>query len=211
MPAHSHTPAADGRAATRRPPKRRAEIIERSAALFDARGYHSASMEDIAAAVGIRKTTLYHYFRSKDEILACIHDEFLDLLIERQQRRAALGMRPDQLVLETMEDILELMETHRGHVRVFFEHHRELPPDAHEAISRKRKRYEEEVRATIRDGVEQGAFRPVDPGMATLALFGMCNWAYQWYDASGPLSARQIAHTFWDMLLRGIASRPDGR
>lgn len=211
MAAHSRTPADDDRPTAARPPKRRAEIIDRSAALFDARGYHSASMEDIAAAVGIRKTTLYHYFRSKDEILACIHDEFLDLLIERQQQRATLDMRPDQLVLETMEDILELMDTHHGHVRVFFEHHRELPPQAHEAIARKRKHYEEQVRATIRDGVEQGVFRQLDPGMATLALFGTCNWAYQWYDRDGPLSARQIAHTFWDMLLRGIGSGPDRR
>jgi hypothetical protein len=47
-------------------------------------------------------------------------------------------------------------------------------------------------------------FRPVDAKFATLALFGMCNWAYQWYRADGELRSREIGYVFWDMLRRGI-------
>ncbi|MDO8212604.1 TetR/AcrR family transcriptional regulator [Conexibacter sp. CPCC 206217] len=201
-PAARRVTAANGNEA----PSRRDDVIRQSATLFDERGYHSTSMEDIASAVGVRKPTLYHYVQSKDEILYWIHEEFIDLLISRQERRMSTAMSPEQLVLEVMGDILELMETHRGHVRVFFEHHRELPTDEHAAIAAKRERYESAVAAVIQRGVDEGAFRPVDVKLATLALFGICNWAYQWYRADGPLRSREVAYVFWDLLLNGLAN-----
>ena len=73
---------------------------------------------------------------------------------------------------------MELMETHRGHVRVFFEHHRELPAEARGPIRLKRGRYEKIVEGLIGEGIELGVFRDTDPHMAALATFGMCNWAY---------------------------------
>lgn len=180
------------------------EIVDRAAVLFDERGYHRVSMEDIAAAVGIRKPTLYHYVRSKDQILALIHHEFMSLVISRAEARAELSMPPSQRLLEFMADILELMHTHRGHVRVFFEHHRELPAAEQAAVRTIRDRYERMVEAAIREGAESGEFRATAPRLTTLALFGMCNWAYQWYQREGPLRTREIAYTFWDVLMRGL-------
>jgi AcrR family transcriptional regulator len=184
---------------------RRAEVIREAANLFDERGYNATSMEDIAEAVGLRKPTLYHYFRSKDEILVWIHQEFIDLLIARQERRAELSMGPEQLLLEIMGDILELIDTHPGHVRAFYEHQRELPDSAHAEMAKKRARYEDGVIATIQRGVDEGVFRRVDAKLATLAVFGVCNWAYQWYREGGALRAREIAYVFWDLLLNGLA------
>jgi AcrR family transcriptional regulator len=191
-----------GRTAARRDV--RDEIVTQAAALFDERGYHQASMEDIAEAVGLRKPTLYHYFKSKSEILFWIHEEFIDLLITRHERRRRSSLGPEQMVLEIMADVLELMETHRGHVRVFFEHHRDLPEEQHAAIERKRLIYRQAVTDEIQRGIDEGVFRPVDAKFATLALFGMCNWAYQWYRADGELRSREIGYVFWDMLRRGI-------
>ena len=184
---------------------RKREIIDSAAALFDRAGYGNASMDEIAQAVGVAKPTLYHYFSSKDEILQSIHEEFIDLLIARhEQRLGAAVLREDQLLLEVMADILELMETHRGHVRVFFEHHRELPDGARAAIVAKRDLYERMVESVIADGIASGVFRPADAHLASLAAFGMCNWAYQWYRPDGPLRPREVAYHFWGYLVQGL-------
>jgi hypothetical protein len=124
----------------------------------------------------------------------------------RHEARATAGLRPEQLLLEAMADILELMETHRGHVRVFFEHHRELPPEAREPIRIKRDRYETIVENLISEGIELGVFRRTDPHLATLATFGMCNWAYQWYRPGGPMRPREIAYQFWNYLVHGLGT-----
>jgi AcrR family transcriptional regulator len=187
---------------------RRDEVIREAAQLFDQRGYHSTSMQDIAESVGLRKPSLYHYFGSKDEILFWIHEEFIDLLIERQRSRRELQLPTREALQAVMADILELMATHRGHVRVFFEHHRELPEEAYSALVKKRVRYQQMVTTIIERGVEDGTLRDVNVGLAALALFGMCNWAYQWYEAGGPMSTDEIAATFCDFLLNGISAQP---
>jgi AcrR family transcriptional regulator len=183
-------------------------LVARAAQLFDEDGYHSTSVEDVAEACGIRKPTLYHYFKSKEEILYGIHDEFIDMLIAREKARRKLELSAGQELFEVMGDFLDLLATHRGHVRVFFEHYRELADRQKAAIKRKRDRYESSVRAIFEAGVASGEFRDVDPRMSMLALAGMCNWAYHWYVPDQPLTGRQVAFTFWDLLVRGLQAPP---
>jgi AcrR family transcriptional regulator len=185
---------------------RRAEVITLAADLFDQRGYASVSMEQIAAAAGMAKPTLYHYFRAKDEILRGIHETFIDLLAERQDERIRLGLAPADLLLGAMTDIFGLMETHRGHVRVFFEHHRELPDEARQEIRIKRDRYQQLIRDAVTEGIRTGVFRPVDPDTATLAVFGICNWAYQWWRPGGGADPAHTAQKMWDLVIRGLTA-----
>ncbi len=191
--------------------RRRAEIITLAAQLFDQHGYSSVSMEQIAVAAGLAKPTLYHYFRGKDEILRGIHETFIDVLLERYDQRQQLGLSPALVLLGAMTDIYGLMETHRGHVRVFFEHHRELPAAVREQIRIKRSRYEQLIRGTIVDGIDAGQFREVDPEAATLAVFGICNWAYQWWRPGSGTDPALTAQKMWDMFVRGIGTGQDIR
>ena len=191
--------------------QRRQQIVTVAAGEFDRSGYAQSTMEHIADAVGIAKASLYYHFQSKEQLLLAIHEEFIELLLQRHGNRAGRGLAPEQQLLEVMGDILELMETHRGHVRVFFEHHRELPTDARPLIRSKRDRYERDVQRLFEEGVARGTLRPVEPRMATLALFGMCNWAYQWYRVGGTLRSREIAYTFWALLMRGVGAEEEAR
>lgn len=186
--------------------RRRLLIVAKAADLFDDVGYTQTSMDDIARSVQMAKPTLYHYFSGKDEILFSIHEEFLDLLISRQGEREALELPASGEIFEVMADILDLMDTHRGHVRVFFEHHRELPDDKRAVVAKKRSEYQAYVTRLIEKGIRDGEFRPTDAVLTTLAIFGMCNWAYQWYSTDGELSPREIAGRFWDLLQAGVAS-----
>lgn len=189
--------------------RRRRDIVHQAAHLFDAAGYHRTSMADLAEAVGLAKPTLYHYFRGKEEILYHIHHDFISILLSRQEARAATGAEPVEQLREVMGDILELMATHRGHVRVFFEHRRELPPDWEGKITTQRARYHAMLESILDSGIVAGQFRAVDVRLVSLMIFGMCNWAYQWYRPGGPLSAREIASQFFEMLGRGIWAAED--
>jgi AcrR family transcriptional regulator len=186
---------------------RREEIAHKAAVLFEEKGFHNASMENIAEAVGVRKPTLYHYFSSKDDILFQIHDFFIETLIQRQERRATADMPPVHMLREIMGDMLELIETRRGHVRAFFEYRRELSPPHQAEIIKKQAHYDGLVRQVIVRGAEDGSLREVDPEIASYALAGTCSWAYQWYRANGRLASRDIAYMFWDYLMSGFAKR----
>lgn len=184
--------------------ERRRQLIERAAELFNEAGYHQTSVEDVAEACGIRKPTLYHYFSGKDEILHSIHDEFITVLLTKQEEREQAGGSAADAIYEAMRDVLELMGTHPGYVRVFFEHQRDLNEASRAEIGEKHTRYQASVERLFVRGAEAGEFRPVDARLASLVLSGMCNWAYHWYQPDGPLSGEEIARTFSAILVDGL-------
>jgi TetR/AcrR family transcriptional regulator, cholesterol catabolism regulator len=188
--------------------KRRA-IIESAAKIFDTDGYHATTVDALARAVGLKKPSLYHYFSGKDEILYWIHEEFIDLLTTKQLAREAQDLPANLALRSVIGDVLGLMDTHRGHVRVFFEHRRELSAERRETISAKRKRYAAMVEAEIVRAIEAGDIRDVDPRLTALAMFGMCNWSYQWYRRDGSRTSAEIADFFWDLLFEGLRPRPE--
>jgi TetR/AcrR family transcriptional regulator, cholesterol catabolism regulator len=188
--------------------RRRREIVEQAATLFEEHGYHGTSLEDVAAAVGLRKASLYHYFRGKDDILKLIHHDFLEWTMKREEQRRAYDLPPGQHLLEIISDTLEVLARRRGHVRVFIEHYRELDDVTRDHMAKERARYTRMVEEVIAHGVETGAFRPMDTRLAVLALFGACNWAYQWYHPAEGDEPRAMAYALWDLLVRGVAARP---
>jgi AcrR family transcriptional regulator len=183
---------------------RREELIKAAAELFEEHGYADTSVEDVAAAVGIAKATLYHYFKSRDELLFEVHSHFLRLVVERFEKRERDGLSLIERLRGVVVDTLVLMDSHPGHVRVFLEHFRDLPAPLQRRIRIRRDVYAEKVEQLFVDAVLEGTLRPLDPRLATLSLFGMSNWSYQWYRRGGSMTAEQIADVLWDYFYSGV-------
>jgi AcrR family transcriptional regulator len=187
---------------------RREEIIDRAAELFQREGYFGTTLDDLGASIGLSKATLYHYFRSKDEILRLLHEELLGWTYSRELARQQYQLSPDHRLLEVIADTFEIIAARPGHIRVFVEHFRELPPDVQLQIAEKRDAYTAMVENVFREGVDSGEFREVDPALAVLGFFGAINWAYRWLAADAE-DTRELAYAFWDILMNGIAADRD--
>lgn len=177
-----------------------------AARLFEEKGLHRTSVADIAEAVGIQKPTLYHYFRSKQEIVASIHVEYASEMLRRLYARSSLTMKPSLQLLEVMVDLLEVVASHRGHVLSYWENRRELGPKEQEIVRAQRAEYQERVQEIIQAGIDNGEFRNLDPHLATFAVFGMVSWAMHWYRPEGDLRPRDVAYTFWEFLVNGFTA-----
>ncbi|MFJ3802851.1 TetR/AcrR family transcriptional regulator C-terminal domain-containing protein [Streptomyces sp. NPDC090088] len=127
--------------------------------------------------------------------------------IAQQSRLDDGGLAPRELLLAIMTDPVSLMEIHPGHLRVFFEHFRELPEQVREEIAGKRDRYLRMLVDVLERGVAEGEFRVADPGLTALAVLGMCNWTYQWFRPGGKRDAAEVARYFYGTLLGGIGER----
>jgi AcrR family transcriptional regulator len=184
--------------------KRRLQIIEVAARLFDERGYHDTSMETLAEAVGVRKASLYYYFASKDQLLAEIHHVMIDTVLIALRERRELDLDYTSQLRQLMIDIVELMENQPGYLRIAFEHFRELPADVRTEIARKRQLYRDYVVEVLQRGRSAGEFEFENPDLVALSILGMCNWAYQWFQPNGSLSAADIATAFHQQLMRGL-------
>ena len=96
----------------------------------------------------------------------------------------------------------------RGTFAFFFEYFRELPPELRDSARVKRDRYEGLVENTVLSGMQEGLITWQDPRTATFALFGMCNWAYQWYRPGGRLGHSEVADQLFTIFLSGVEVRP---
>lgn len=186
---------------------RRAELLDAAAALFDEFGFHRTPTSAIAARAGTAKATVYHYFRAKHDLLFAIHDEWIDELIAAFRARAGEIDDSVELLHAVFRDLLALIDSRPGHVRVFFECYRELPADLLETARKKRDLYERLVEEALVQGMRDGAVAWQDPRTAAFGLFGMCNWAYQWYRPGGRLHHSEIADQLFAIFRDGVSVR----
>lgn len=186
---------------------RRDEIIRESAALFEKVGYHGASMQMVADAVKLGKPTLYHYFRSKTEILYSIHESLISDLRERHVERVEKNLPPDVQLEGICIDILRQIDEHPGYVRAFFEHHDELEEEHRKEIRKHRQEYLDMVCDILAAGAKTGIFAKYEPRVTALGFLGMCNWAYKWFPQEKKYSVEKTAQGLCKVFLDGLRAR----
>jgi AcrR family transcriptional regulator len=186
---------------------REQQILNAAAEIFSQKGFHAASMRDIAQAVRLQKPSLYHHVSSKQEILLALLDQGLDILIELLGEVISGPGSPEERLRLAMRTYIKALADYRELTAVLLLEHRSLEPELHKRHVPRRDRFEKLWRGLIVDGVEKGTFNCVDPGQATRALLGVMNWTITWYKPDGPMSAEEIADQFADLFLNGLLIR----
>jgi AcrR family transcriptional regulator len=185
----------------------RDEILDAAAQIFHEKGFHAASMQDIAEAVNLQKASLYHHVSSKQEILLSLLDQALDMLTEQIEVVIAEPLPPDKKLRRAMHVYLQAALEHIDLAAVLFLEHRSLEPQYRARHIPRRDRFERLWRDMIIEGQQQGLFSCSDPALASRFLFGVLNWAITWYHPGGPLSSAEIAEQFADIFLQGLLVR----
>jgi AcrR family transcriptional regulator len=182
---------------------RRIEILKSAAAAFRRRGYHGASVDEIASALEMTKGNLYYYFKNKEEILFACHQYSLDrltqLLDEVEQSNAPADEKLRQLIVAFVHTILDEL-----HGTALFLDLEALTPAHLKAVIARRDRFERGVRGVLEEGMARGTFAPGDAKLLAFALFGAVNWIPRWFNPNGAASSQEIADQFADYLLAGL-------
>lgn len=187
--------------------RRKREILRGAARLFDKVGYHRVNMSMIAESAGLKKPTLYHYISGKDEILFMLHELFIGTLRRNADARLETGSDAMTVLRGVVEDVFKLIHDYPGYVRAFFEHFRELDPDQRAEITVKRDEYVALIIGVIKQAMADGVLRKADPTLTAHCLFGVCNWAYQWYRPSKDPAPEVLAAKCWEIFRNGIEPR----
>jgi len=187
----------------------RDDILHASARIFSIKGFHAASMQDIAEAVSLQKASLYHHFASKQEILLAILDYALDVIIERLEKVAILPLPPDEKLRQSMITYLQALAEYQDLAVVLLLEHRSLDEAMHQRHIPRRDRFERLWRDLVQEGKEAGIFHCDQPSLAGRALLGVMNWTVTWYRKDGPLPVETIAEQFTQLFLRGLLLRTD--
>jgi len=186
--------------------ERRYLVLTAAARLFEHQGFHGTSMQAIADEVGVTKAALYHYVDSKERLLYEIHDTFISTLLDEAEVIVNENDDPSAQLRGYIASIFHAVANYRPHVRAFFRDFGSLSPELQERIRAKRHEYEEKVEATLKKGGERGVFDlPASSHLATLFLFGACNWSYQWMHADGPHTPDELIEVWYALLGKAFA------
>ena len=184
----------------------RIDILKSAAAAFRKLGYHGATVEQIAAALHMKKGNLYYYFRNKEEILFACHQYSLDRLIDLLDEidRTDLGAREKlrRLIVAFVPTILD--ELHGTALLMDLE---ALSPAHRKTVIARRDQLDHGMRRMLEEGTAAGVFAAGDPKLLSFAILGAVNWIPRWYKPEGPATSQEIADRFAEYLIAGLEAR----
>jgi AcrR family transcriptional regulator len=189
------------------PRNKRAEIVAVATVYFGDNGYEDTRWADVASAVGLGPTALYHYFESKQHCLFEILVEAVDDALEEFTRlnQGSFESAFPAIVRGTFER--DDREVRRARVLVaeqaLVRHPRGAPreEDARRRAYAQLKRYEQSWRDLLAGGMAAGAIPPVDVELLARLVIGTYNSVWQWYRPDGRLRLDQVADFYVPRLL----------
>ncbi len=171
----------------------RGRILSAAAHLFRDRGFDRTTVRDIAATVGIQSGSIFHHFKSKDDILYSVMEEVIRFNTERMRQAVETG----GTALEQLRNLVlaeltaTIGDTHEA-MSVMVREWRCLSADHQQRALALRDIYEEFWLTTLAALHRQGAFR-TDPFIMRRLLTGMIGWAPNWFNNNRHLSVAGLA------------------
>jgi AcrR family transcriptional regulator len=198
-----------GRPPRSKPGEKRALILQAAVEEFGRTGFEDTKWADVASAVGIGPTALYHYFESK---LHCLYEIMGQAVADFQERFERITSEhdawPDALVA-VLENTFDLTEQEVLRNRVLMAEqgligiHRQAPreEESREAARTRTRDLEFAWGAFLARGMQQGHIPEADPQLLARALLGLYNSVWHWYRPGGTLSLAQVGRFFVDRQL----------
>jgi AcrR family transcriptional regulator len=184
---------------------RERDIVATAARLFKEKGYRATTLEDIAAAVGMLKGSLYYYIRSKEELLHLVVRDPIRQVYSELEAIVASDLPFTQKIARAIVNHMTVFHLHYPHIAVYLHDYRHLMDKLEQNVMETPKEYQRLWDTLLRQGIATGEIRDdVDVAMAGYALLGMCNWAYRWYNPAGRLSPQEVADAFTKIALQGL-------
>lgn len=181
-------------------------ILRTAARIFAEKSYHSTSMRDISRETNVSLAGLYHYCKSKEELLFLIQDNCFGRVLERLEQQLRDVDDPVVKLRIFIENHLSFFAANMAEMKVLSHEAESLRGDLHAHVSTRKDNYTrlarlilEEVQSLTNNG------NAIDLTVATYALFGMMNWIYNWYDPQGKLRVQELAQHLTQLYLGGFS------
>lgn len=185
---------------------KRDAVLRAAVQMFNERGFHQTSLDDVAASLGISKPTIYHYLGNKDQVLLeCVKIGLGQIIAAAAQVRLHSGTGADRLMafLECYAQI-NMDDFGRCVIRTGDE---AFTPASRERFRELKRKIDTDLREFIIAGIEDGSLADCDPKIATFAIAGALNWPARWHDPAGKESPRDLARQIIRVLSYGLLPR----
>ena len=179
------------------------EILRVSAKLFAQHGYRAVSIDMISDDMGYSKSSIYYYFKSKEEILWRVFDSIYGTYLSAAESAVSEESAPIALMRRLIHQHIVTVVEHHDWTTIFFQNEGELSKDRQRLIRSRKRAYNEIFESAYALGVKAGVFRDIPAHIAVNAILGMCNSVFAWYQELRTANLEEIAGHFLNLLAHG--------
>jgi AcrR family transcriptional regulator len=189
--------------------EKRLAVLRTAARMFNEKGFHATSLDEVAEALHVSKPTVYYYVKSKDEILFECVRLGLEMVVRAADDVARAGGSAREKLIAVMRKYAEIVTMDFGMclIRVGED---PLPSESRARLRSLKAKIDLQFRTLVQEGVAEGAFAACDPKITAFGIAGTLSWIARWYDPHGPMSADEIAERCIALLMNGLANRAVG-
>lgn len=185
--------------------KRRA-ALQIAARIFNDKGYHATSLDEIADQIGVTKAALYYYFKNKEQLLfECMTRTYLCGQHAQAEAERLDGPAIDKLRLMFRRFIENLM--HEQGTYTTLANLNALPDDQRAELEGRRAALDHYSQSLLAQAVKDGDLRDVDVGITANFFLGSMNWILRYSVHDATRSPQDIAELFLDLFLNGVLAK----
>lgn len=187
--------------------EKRAALLLAAVRMFNERGFHATSLEDVAASLGVTKPVIYHHLGNKDQVLfECVRIGLTELQAAALQASKEPGAGLDRLksFLRRYAEII-MGDFGRCVIRTSDE---ALSPETRARFRALKREIDEALRAMIEGAAADGSAAVGDVRLTAFAFAGALNWPARWHQPDGERDTAEIAAELVEILCAGIEPRP---
>ncbi|WP_218281518.1 TetR/AcrR family transcriptional regulator [Pseudomonas sp. LPB0260] len=186
------------------PDSARGKLLQTAAHLFRSKGYERTTVRDLASAVGIQSGSIFHHFKSKDEILRSVMEETIRYNTALMQAELAEASSLRERVLALIRCELQSIMGGTGEaMAVLVYEWRSLSEEGQRFILELRATYEQLWLEVLGEAKAQGYFK-ADPFILRRFLTGALSWTTTWFHPEGPMTLEQLAEEALSLVLKEV-------
>lgn len=188
----------------------RLRLLSAAASSFRQRGYAATSTRQLAAELGMQSASLYHYMKTKDDLLFAICEESLKRISAAVSGAISDSDPPLEALRKAIQThVVTALRDRDMHATMLVEM-RALDPRRRALISEERATYADLLGALVDAAQTAGDLREDYPSShMTLALLNLLNWSIFWFRFDGELTDAELGAMLGSIFIEGALARPD--
>ena len=186
---------------------RKEQIVDVAAKMFKQKGFVATSMRDLAAELGMEAASIYHHFKSKEELLEKICFDMADKFITNAKEVNDIYFNAEEKLRMAIKLHVETITENQNQSAVFLSEWRNLSEPKLTLFKQLRQQYENQFTIILADGEKEDIFDDVDKKFAVLSILSTINFINEWYNPEGKMNASEIAEKLSNFIMGGLRKR----
>lgn len=191
--------------------KNKEKLVKVAIELFSTRGFKGTSIRDIANAMDMSISNIYHYFGNKEGLLLAVLEHSSKGLVEKLGEISQMDLDPLERFKLLIETHIRLSELYKKEIKIFFLDEEHLSPEGIKINNQTQTDILQIHLKALNDLKKAGHLQCKSTTIAAFNILGIINWQLRWYRTDGSLTLEDVSREIVSFILHGIlGSNPPG-